>query len=59
MEEELGCWFNRVFIICDRCRHRNDADKCAVFRRDNYAKLGHNEKIIDKRDDPWKGGSIS
>ena len=53
MEESLGCWFNQLFITCDKCKYKNDAIGCSVFRKAYYAKFGHEKQNVDKRDSPW------
>ena len=58
MEEEIGCWFNQVFIACDGCKYGSDVVGCAGFRKEFYAKyghekLGHEKQMMGKRASPY------
>lgn len=53
MEESLGCWFNQVFIRCDECKYGSDVVRCAGFRKEFWAHLGHEEPRVDKINDTW------
>lgn len=59
MEEELGCWYSKVFIACDGCKYGSDAVGCASFRKAFFAKYGHEnlvhgKKRVDNRNSAWK-----